>query len=118
MNRTIIVSGSRTIQDYELVKGAIESSPWFGEIVHVHVGDARGVDTLTIRWCRENGITYTVFYADWDEWGRQAGPIRNQEMIDEGGEGVVLVWDGKSKGSASMKSLATKAKLPIHEVTI
>lgn len=112
--KTVIVSGSRTITDYQVVKEAIESSPWFGAIDTVYIGDAKGVDTLALRWCKENGITYRIFKANWGLYGRGAGPERNREMILEGGEAVVAVWDGESKGTRNMLALAKRFDLPVH----
>lgn len=113
-NVTVIISGSRTITDYELVKETIESSPWFGKIAHVYVGDAKGVDELVVRWCKESGITYRVFKAEWHVYGRSAGPERNSDMIRAGGEAVITVWDGESKGTKNMRKLAKSAGLPVH----
>lgn len=112
--KTVIVSGSRTITDYNLVKQVIESSPWFGNILAIHVGDAKGVDKLAVRWCKENGITYHIFRAEWDEYGKAAGPIRNKEMITHGGEALIAIWDGESKGTKGMLALARKHGLPVH----
>lgn len=114
MNKTVIISGSRTITDYNIVKEGIESSPWFGSIAHVYVGDARGVDALVVRWCKENGITYTVFVAEWGRYGRSAGHERNGEMILHGGEALIAVWDGESKGTKNMIRQARQRNLPIH----
>lgn len=46
------------------------------------VGDAKGVDEMCIRYCKEFGHKYKIFNADWDRHGKAAGPKRNQEMID------------------------------------
>lgn len=112
--KTVIVSGSRTIISYKLVKEAIESSPWFGRIDTIFVGDAKGVDALVVRWCKENGITYRIFKAEWNLYGKSAGPERNREMIRAGGEALVAVWDGESKGTKNMIQQAKQHGLPTH----
>jgi len=38
---------------------------------------------LGIEWAEANGIEVARFPADWDTHGRAAGPIRNQQMLDE-----------------------------------
>jgi hypothetical protein len=118
MNKTVIVSGSRTITDYDVVKQVIESSPWFGSIAQVYVGDAKGVDALVVRWCKENGIGYTIFRAEWGRYGRSAGPERNGEMIQQGGEALIAVWDGESKGTKDMMRQARKHSIPVHSVEV
>lgn len=40
----------------------------------------------------------TAFPADWDAYGKAAGPIRNQHMVDYCDMAIIL-WDGKSKGT-------------------
>jgi hypothetical protein len=55
--------------------------------------------------------------ARWDTEGKAAGPKRNKRMA-EAADALILVWDGKSKGSASMKSEAQKRGLKIFEVII
>lgn len=112
--KTVIFSGSRTITDYQVVKEAIESSPWFGAIDTAYIGDAKGVDTLALRWCKENGITYRIFKANWGLYGRGAGPERNNDMILAGGEAVVAVWDGESRGTRNMLEQARRWSLPVY----
>ena len=118
MNKTVIVSGSRTITDYNIVKQAIESSPWFGSIAHVYVGDAKGVDKLVLRWCRENGVSFTIFKALWRVYGRSAGPERNGDMIRHGGEALIAIWEGESKGTKDMMRQARKHSIPVHSVEV
>lgn len=115
---TVIVSGSRTITDYRTVKEAIESSPWYGKIEHIFVGDARGVDALVLRWCKENGITYTRFKAEWNLYGKSAGPERNGEMIRSGGEALIAIWDGESKGTKNMMEQARRHEIPVYPVEV
>ncbi len=117
-SKTVIVSGSRTITDYEAVKNAIESSPWFGSIDTVFVGDARGVDALVVRWCKENGITYQIFRANWRFYGRGAGPERNREMILSGGEALIAIYEGESKGTKNMMAQAERAGIPVYPVEL
>jgi len=59
----------------------------------------------------------TKFPADWNLHGRAAGPIRNKQMA-EYADILILVWDGKSKGSASMKKEMKKLKKPVIEVLL
>ena len=58
-----------------------------------------------------------AFPADWQKHGRKAGPLRNMEMAINA-DALVLVWDGKSAGSASMKREAERAGLLIFELIV
>lgn len=80
------------------------------EIVH---GGCRGVDSAANQ-IFESRLPVVAFPAKWDEHGRAAGPIRNAEMAAYADE-LLLIWDGKSRGSASMKREMEKAGKPVHE---
>lgn len=49
--------------------------------LHVRVGDAPGADSFVVRWCQRNRVSHNVFYADWDNDGKSAGPHRNERML-------------------------------------
>ena len=110
-----IIAGSRTITNYFLVENHIETAPW--RPTEVVCGEARGVDSLGEQWAKNNHIPIRRFPANWDKHGRSAGYIRNAEMADIA-DALILVWDGKSKGSAMMKKLAEKKHLKIYEVVV
>ena len=107
-----IIAGSRTITDYSLVKQAIEDSGF--PISVVVSGAARGVDQLGERWAREHKIPVVIYPADWGKYGKSAGPMRNKEMA-EYAEGLILIWNGTSKGSASMGDYARQYGLNVFE---
>jgi hypothetical protein len=88
-----IIAGSRTITDYDTVKSAIENSGF--NISTVISGTASGVDFLGEKWAKENNIPIEKHPADWEKWGRSAGPIRNREMA-ECAEACIIVWDKRS----------------------
>jgi hypothetical protein len=101
-----IIAGSRNIEDYRIVKEAIEESQV--NITEVVSGCARGVDNLGEQWAKQNRIPIKKFPADWKKHNKAAGPIRNTEMAKYG-EVLIAIWDGKSKGTHDMINKA------IHE---
>jgi hypothetical protein len=109
-----IIAGSRTITDYELVKRVIADSGFADEITEVLCGGANGVDACGFSWGRETGIPVKLMLPDWDTYGKAAGPFRNEAMA-EYADALILVWEGKSKGSASMKRIAKRRGLRIYE---
>lgn len=58
-----------------------------------------------------------MFRADWAKEGVAAGPIRNAKMA-EYGDALLLIWDGRSKGSMSMKKEMQKRGKPIYEAIL
>lgn len=80
-------------------------------------GEASGADTLAKEVAEENGIPVEGFPAKWDKYGRRAGPIRNQRMIDEGAPDLVLAFHEdffNSKGTRDMVKKARNAGLPVR----
>lgn len=106
----VIIAGSRSITDYELVKKAVKASGF--EITEVVSGAARGPDQLGERWAAENGIPVIQFIPDWGTLGKRAGYARNVDMANYA-EALVAVYDGISKGTKHMIEIATKKKLKV-----
>ena len=74
----------------------------------VITGGAEGVDLTAERAARELSIDVDVYLADWDRYGKAAGPIRNQKIVDEC-DRLVAFYDGTSPGTKNVISLASKA---------
>ncbi|MBQ8495398.1 MAG: DUF2493 domain-containing protein [Clostridia bacterium] len=70
-------------------------------------GGCRGADKLGERYAEENGIPTERYSADWQRYGRAAGPKRNEEMA-KAADLVICFWDGNSRGTASLIACATK----------
>ena len=120
----LIIAGSRHIEDYDVVAKKLDGfreyimsvEPWtvVGEVVS---GEARGVDTLGARWAYGHGITVAKFPADWTTHGRKAGCLRNVQMAQYA-DAVLVIWDGKSKGSAHMLKTAKQFGIAAWEYII
>ncbi len=126
---TVIIAGSRCIKDKQLVFDCIAQSKL--NITEVVSGKQRtydehkniigGVDYWGEVWAGEHRVPISGFPAAWGRLGKAAGPIRNGEMARyaKQKEGVLLlIWNGKSAGSASMKREAQKVGLPIVEFIV
>jgi hypothetical protein len=110
-----IIAGSRTIVDKEAVFIAIARAPWTP--TSVISGGAAGVDTLGEKWAHEHAVKVVRLEADWNRFGKRAGYLRNIEMAALA-EALILIWDGKSKGSGHMKQIAESRGLKVFEVII
>lgn len=95
----VIIAGSRTIEDYELLEYVIKQSGF--NITEIVSGGASGVDTLAERYAKENNIIFTKFAAPWNLYGKAAGPIRNRIMA-EYADALIAIWDGESSGTRNM----------------
>lgn len=101
--KTAII-GSRQITDYKLL---IEATKGLS-ITAIISGGAAGVDRMAERYAAENNLPLIVLPADWEKYGKQAGMIRNAEIVKEAGQ-VIALWDGQSKGTAATFAMAKKA---------
>ena len=105
---SVLICGGRDYYDRDWMRhfmdALYEKRPIF-EVIH---GGAQGADQIGGEWARMRRIPVRVFPADWRGLGRKAGPIRNQQMLDEGKPHCVVAFPG-GIGTASMVSLARKA---------
>jgi hypothetical protein len=106
----VIIAGSRTINNYKLLKSAIEDSKF--KIDEIVSGVAKGIDTLGLRYAEENKIPVKCFPADWKKFKKKAGLIRNREMA-EYADGLIAIWDGYSRGTKHMIDFAASKGLNI-----
>jgi hypothetical protein len=113
----LIIAGSRDFNDYEFLKTKLSFLlQYVKEEVEIVSGKAKGADLLGERFAKEHGLKIKEFPADWDNFGKRAGYIRNEDMAMYANACVVF-WKNKSKGSGHMISLAKKynLKLRIYE---
>jgi len=107
------VVGSQTGISREKVNMILDDLKSKHDIDLIVSGGAKGVDTFAVDWAKKNKIKYKEFEPEWTKYGKPAGPIRNQKIVDESDE-VALFWDGKSPGTASTLKMVEKAKKIFH----
>lgn len=101
----VAVVGSRSFEDYALLKKTLDEL--YPNITLIVSGGARGADSLSEQYAKEEGIRTLIFKPDWEKHGRAAGFIRNRDIV-ENSDHVVAFWDGKSRGTKNSMDLATK----------
>lgn len=107
-----IIAGTRHVTSMRIVEQAIRESGFEDQITEVVCGGTRGVDALGERWAKARGIPVRYFKANWSRYGLVGGPIRNEQMAHYA-DALILVWDGYSKGSKNMLTIAQKNGLVI-----
>jgi hypothetical protein len=78
---TVIITGSRDLQNYPQVKLALDIEHTKEPITLVVQGGANGADYLASVWARENNIPCVEVLAEWSLHGKSAGPKRNRKML-------------------------------------
>lgn len=87
--------------------------------VEIISGAAKGADTAAIDWAVINLCKFREFPADWKTYGKAAGPIRNQQMLDEGKPDLVVAFLApNSRGTKDMIQRAQKANIPVEIINI
>ena len=109
--KRVIVAGSKGFDDYKLLKEKLDEILSRYKDVEIVSGHSIGADMLGEKYAEENGISCSVFPADWKKDWKRAGFARNTQMVEYASEDdplVVAFWDGKSHGTMDT---ITKAKM-------
>jgi hypothetical protein len=97
----------------ETLQEAIRDSKWASRATDIVVGDATGVDLLVTNWATGIGKPVWRFRADWQKYGKAAGPRRNAEMLEQA-DALVAIWDGESRGTLDCINQAQKKGIPVE----
>lgn len=112
----IIIAGSRSFNDYAMLAQVCDNiikNANSSKIVKIISGNSRGADILGEHYATERGYELQRIPADWNKYGKSAGPIRNSQMVAEA-DLLICFWDGTSKGTKHMISVAKKKNITTH----
>lgn len=118
----VLVTGCRKWDDVETVLKELQQFPSGTIIVH---GGCKGADITAGVIAEELGFTVHSYLAQWDRYNFGAGPIRNQQMIDEEHRheepiNLCLAFHDSistSKGTADMVTRARRALITCRIVS-
>jgi hypothetical protein len=119
--RVVLICGSRGFRPEAFMRQALEV--WTAK---------HGAPREVVEGCEPTGIDWLAghivvpdvwpdtvvqhFPADWNRYGRAAGPIRNQQMLDEGAPDAVIAFSvnlESSRGTADMVRRSRNAGLHV-----
>lgn len=113
----LAVVGSRTGFNREFVNRILnEFFERYPSITSIVSGGARGVDRFAEEWAAGR-LPVIIIKPDWRKYGKSAGAIRNQKIIDAC-DHVLAFWDGQSKGTKITLDMALKAEKQITLIPI
>lgn len=127
MSMRLLVCGGRDYKDYGKVhKVLTKIDKERGPITFLIQGGATGADSEAFMWgvmvnnimriCnvprRIKHLPFPIKKQDWDKYGKAAGRIRNQQMLDEGKPDLVVAFPGNS-GTANMIEISKKAGIEV-----
>jgi len=107
-NWTDVYTVLETLYEYIQVKGPVT-------IIH---GGASGADFICGNVAKELGFRVEEYPADWNRYGKSAGPKRNQKMLRAKPDHVIAFHDSieTSKGTGHMISITKRAEVSFEVV--
>ena len=124
MTRRVLVTGSRDWTDDRVwlaLDDQLRIAQENNEPLMVVHGAARGADTLAHEWV----LTHQAFgddvdedphSADWNRYGKAAGPIRNSVMVKKGAAVCLAFPLPGSIGTLDCMEKAERAKIPVKDL--
>lgn len=114
----VIVCGGRDFWDEPWLVKNLNAIHYRKKITELFHGNTRGTDRMAGRWAAAKKIPVQVFPAQWEVYGRRAGPIRNRVMLDTAirlGLDAVIAFPG-STGTQNMIDQARMQGVKVIEV--
>ena len=120
----IIIAGSRKFNDYPKMVKELDNLRihLINSINPIEIvsGHAPGADTLGEKFAKEYDYPLKIFPAEWDKYGKAAGPIRNEQMAKYAAEadvGMLIAFPvGESRGTKNMIKLAKQYGLEVRVI--
>ena len=107
----LLIVGSRSITNFDL-------SPYITENVDTVIsGGAGGVDSLAEQYADLHRLSKYILRPRYDLYGRAAPLKRNEQMVDIA-DALLVIWDGRSKGTQHTLKYAEKMKKQVTLVVI
>ena len=113
----VIIAGTRFFNDYSLLKETADrllaDKITSGYSIVIVSGGCAGADMLGERYAKENGYSIDRYPAEWKEYGKKAGIMRNAVMADNA-DALIAYWNGISRGTKNMIDEARKRGLAVR----
>ncbi|ALU99743.1 DUF2493 domain-containing protein [Campylobacter coli] len=118
----LLVCGGRDYTDIEHFNKEMDNvfSLYQNQIDTIIEGGARGADNMAKNYALKNKINLVEVKADWQHFGKAAGPIRNQRMLSmlDSNDCVLAFWNGVSKGTKNMIEIARNKNIKVIIINI
>ena len=111
----LLITGSRDWEDEESVRFEIAGMTMLHPgLVIVHGACPSGADLFASIAATDIGIRQEPHPAQWDHYGKAAGPIRNEEMVLLGADFCLAFIKDGSRGASHCADFADKAGIPVR----
>ena len=110
----VIVAGSRNYYNKDFIYNKLDILlSKINKPVQIVSGLAKGVDSIAVDYANDRGLSIKTFVANWDEYGKKAGILRNIEMGDYADALIAFRLDN-SVGTSHMIDYAKTKNLKIR----
>jgi hypothetical protein len=109
----VLVCGGRDFKDHKWLFAELDAIHTKTPITLLVNGGAWGADDLASKWAISHRVPYEVHLANWNKFGKAAGPIRNAEMLRKAVPDLVVAFPG-GVGTADMIVRAIAAKVEVR----
>lgn len=113
LSGVVLVCGGRDFDDCAFVFRALDRLNDRMLITAIRHGAARGADDLAGQWAKRRCVAEQRFPVDWKAHGKDAGRLRNQQMLDAEPTPVAVVGFPGGFGTADMIRRAQGAGLNV-----
>ena len=107
----LLIAGSRSITAFDL------SSYIPADVDTIISGGASGVDRLAEEYADLHHLSKCVLRPRYDQYGRAAPLKRNEQMV-EMADAVLIIWDGRSRGTLHTLKHTKKRNKPLTLITV
>lgn len=112
----ILVCGGRDFRDRDKLVEILDCIHTLTPITYLVHGDAYGADRFADWWAIRSTVTPLAYPANWDKYGKAAGPIRNRQMLDENPDIRLVVAFPGGVGTKNMTVLAKARNIKVMEI--
>ena len=115
LTSSVIVCGGRDYADAAKVAKVLDALRFeLGPLV-IHHGGATGADTLAAEHAKRRGWECHVYKANWFQFGKKAGPMRNKRMLETATPVLVVAFPGGA-GTENMIKIAKAKGVPVRRI--
>ncbi len=111
----VLICEDRNWDNYSIIKNYVEKLP---KDVIIIEGGCRGADRLSKMVAIQLSLKFIEVKAEWNKYGKSAGPIRNRKMLDMKPDIVIAFHNNidKSKGTKDCINEAKKRGMVVRIV--
>ncbi len=112
--KRVVIAGCRHFSDYDYFCEKVDTA--LSRIREEYTlvilsGHCSGVDWMAEKYAKKNKLRVELFPAEWEKYGKSAGPRRNREMVAVADYAIAFPSGGR--GTKSLMDFAREKGIPL-----